>query len=343
MNHVRKYIFTILIILTAGTLLTGCRIDYRFSSGDGSVELKKEDAKEFHINKDKVDPITSIVIDARIANVELIASDDYYVEIDYLYWKDEPKYSLKNGKLSFSDRYAFPNSYSINFSLNNIIRIYLPERASLKRVNVDSSSGNATLSGFTAEDLNAELSYGDFKMENAAAVKANIDLAYGESEISGFQCKDLKFENSYGDASFTDINTGEPLLKDTEYKRIRIDMSSGNVNIDGMISNNIDIENSYGNVSCKDITADDFDADLNSGELSVRKADLKETDISNSYGDVILSLPGTMEDYSMDLDTAYGFVEVEGKDYGEDLEYDNGGSRSIQADLSSGNIKITFE
>lgn len=342
MIHAKKSVFIVLLILTVG-ILCGCQFQYTFGSGNGGRLLKKEDAEEFSINKIKVEPITSIDIDTRIADVELIASDYYYVEIDYLYWNNEPEYSLTDGKLRFDDGDSFPNSYSINFKLDNVIRIYLPEGAALERLNIENSSGNVSISGFAADRMTVRASYGNVKVKKASAVNAEIKLSSGTSEIDDFQVGDLKFSNAYGNAKFTDINTNELWLNsDVELDRIRIDMSSGNVTIDNMIINTLDLKNSYGNISCKDITAETFDADLSSGELDVNKAALKDIDVSNSYGDVTLNLLGAMEDYSIDLDTSYGNVEVEGKDYDEHFEYAEGSTGSINANLSSGNIKVTF-
>lgn len=340
----KKASVTILIVLIAGFLFTGCGINYIFSSGNGSRTLNKADAKEYEIKKEAVDPITSIVIDTRIADVEIIESDNYYVDIDYLYWDEAPVYTLENGKLTFDDSHSLPDSYSINFNLDNIIRIYLPKAAALDRMTIDSSAGNVTLEGFTADNLRTTVSYGNFKMKNAAAVKADITLSCGKSEISDFQTGEFDFRNSYGNADFTNINTGdEGLSSDVAYDSININMSSGNASIDGMQSKSVDVENSYGNITCKGITADSFDARLSSGKLDVSKADLRESDVRNSYGDVILSLLGAEEDYSLDLNTSYGNVSVEGKSYDDHYVLDNDGSRNVTANLSSGDVKVSFQ
>jgi DUF4097 and DUF4098 domain-containing protein YvlB len=306
--------------------------------------LDREDAKEFIIEKTATDAITSIKIDTRIADVELISSDNFYVEINYLYWDEEPEYSLEDGKLIFDDRNSLPDSYSIDFHLDNSVKIYLPEAAAMERVSIDNSSGNVILAGFAADDLKAEVAYGDFTMNNAAAKKADIRLSSGKSDISDFWSGELKFENSYGNADFTNINTGESLLSpDIELNKVDINMSSGSVDINGLRTKTLDIENSYGNVTCENLTADTFDADLSSGELRVRKADCKKSSISNSYGDVNLKLSGSQDDYFLDLDTSYGNITVAGESYDDHVVLDKGGSRVVTADLSSGDIEVTFE
>jgi hypothetical protein len=189
----------VLFAVLIGSFFTGCGFHYDFSFS--TKTLKKEDAKEFIIEKTKVDKLDKISIDTRIANVELIPSDDYYVEIDYLYWDEEPEYSAENGELYFDDSDAFPDSYSINFNLRNYIRVYLPEAAAFTDVRLDNSSGDITAEGFAADTLSVNVSYGDLTMKNASSGKCDINLSSGKSRISDFYTDDLDFKNSYGNGN----------------------------------------------------------------------------------------------------------------------------------------------
>lgn len=299
---------------------------------------------EFKIEKSVVEPITSIKIQTSIADVELIEADDFYVEIDYLYWDQEPEYSLEDGKLVFDDNDVFPNSYSINFNPRNTVKIYLPEASALTSLDIDSSSGDVSIAAFVAEDMNITVSYGDLTVKNAAALDANVTLSSGTSRISYFQVSKLDFANSYGNAKFSDINTKDQLLPSgTSLERINIDMSSGDINLNGVNINSLTVDNSYGDVDCENLTAEEVEMDLSSGDLDLKNSDIKEMDVSDSYGNVTLRLPGPDTDYSLDLDTSYGDITVGSKDYDEHVVLDNGGSRSITADLSSGDITITFQ
>lgn len=340
----KRFIVTMAFVMVSGGLLTGCGMHYAFNWGMGSNNLDRADAKEFHIEKSAVDTITSIDVRSGFAKIELIEADKFYVEIDYLYWEDEPEYRLEDGNLYFDDSDAFPNSYSINFNLNNKVKIYLPENSALSDLSIQDSSGDVSLESFVAEDMSVVVSYGDFTVKNGAAAKADITLSSGTSNITDFQVGQLDFTNSYGNASFTNINTGEPLLSsDIIADNLNISMSSGNVKINGLNIDSIDISDSYGNITCKDITAVDFESDLSSGDLEIKDADLTDIDISNSYGDVTLRLEGQETDYSYDLDTSYGNIKVDDKDYEDEYNQDNSGDKKISANLSSGDIKISFE
>lgn len=330
-----------LLIIAAGSMLGGCGYNFTYSSRGNFLD--REDAFEYKVKKSVVDPITTINIETGLGEVELIESDNYYVEIDYLYWEEKPDYSISDGKLTFDDSRAFPNSYSINFHLKNKIKIYLPEGADMKDVIIKTASGDVTIEGFIADELDVSVAYGNFTMKKAAATDAEINLSSGTSKISDFQATSLDFNNSYGNSSFTNINTGEKLLSsEMLYDSIKIIMSSGDVKINNMKSSSIEINNSYGDVTADTITADEFDTDLSSGDLDISEADMKDIDVSDSYGDVNLGLIGPDTDYSLDLTTSYGGIRVGNKKYEDHYDTD-GGSRKVSADLSSGNIKLHFE
>lgn len=337
---IRKLVTALLFILTATTVFTGC--GFRYVINDGTNFLDKKDAKEFNVEKSATEPITNVEIQTDFAKVELIPADNFYVEINYLYWEEEPEYSLKDGTLYFNDSDAFPNSYSINFNLNNTVKVYLPQDSKLDRLFVKDSSGDVSLAGFITDDLDVTVSYGDFTVEDAAATKADVTLSSGSSTFTNFQFDELNFTNSYGDADFTNLNTGEAKLSDT-IGTLDISMSSGDVTILGLKSSSISISNSYGDITCEDITADEFDMDLSSGNLKVSNADLNKIDVHNSYGDVDLKLTGPADDYALDLDTSYGRITVGDEQYEEHLILENDGSREVCADLSSGDISLKFE
>ncbi|MDF2941229.1 MAG: hypothetical protein K0S01_87 [Herbinix sp.] len=340
-KKVRKLIPLALAILIAGTFFSGCGSHYIFNSANS---LRKEDANNFNVEKSEVDPITQIEIHTGMAEVELIPADNFYVEIDFMYWEEEPEYTLEDGKLYFNDSHAFPNSYSINFNLDNKIKIYLPKDTALSKLYLENASGDVSIAGFVAEDLEVRVAYGDFTMKDAAAAEADVTLSSGTSKISDFQAGTLDFTNSYGNAKFTNINTGDPLMAETvSYDKFKVGMSSGNVNILGLNSSSVEISDSYGNISCEEVVADEFDTELSSGDLEVSKSDINDIETNNSYGDVTLTLAGPASDYTLDLNTSYGKISVGNKDYEEHLILENGGTRSIAADLSSGNVRVRFE
>lgn len=339
---IKRGVTTALFILFSGALLTGCGV--HFTIGSGTHMLHKEDAKEFSVEKTDVDAISLIDIQTDYAKVELIPSDSFSVEIDYLYWEDEPEYSIKDGKLKFDDSDCFPEAISINFDLENTIKVYLPSNANLDHLLVSDACGDVDLSSFVAKEMDIKVAYGDLTIEKAAAAEAEITLSCGYSKITDFQVGNLDFKNSYGDADFTNINTGDALLPaNVSYDKFDISMSSGDVTMKALNCDCISIDNSYGNITCQEVISGDFDSELSSGDFEVTKSDLKDVNVDNSYGDVELDLIGSAKDYSLELSTSYGNIKVGDKSYEEEFNQDNDGAKKITADLSSGDIDINFK
>lgn len=332
------YIF---IIILFSIFVTGCKSKIIYNNAN---QLKKEDALHYKVEKTKVESISKLNINTNIANVEIIEGDDFYVEIDYYYWEREPNFKIENGALNFDDYGALPNSYSISFNLSNSIKVYIPKGSKLDYMRIQNSSGDVIIGSFLTEKLVLEVSYGDLKINNAAALKTDIRLSSGTSEIKDFNVENMDYKNSYGNAVFYNINYGDILLpENTTFDSIEISMSSGNGTLSNVICKSLEIDNSYGDITCKEVTLTELNADLSSGDLIVTKSTVEDIDVKNSYGDVLLSLLGNEDDYRLDLDTSYGKIEVEGKNYEGHLVRENKGTKSIITNLSSGNIRLNFQ
>lgn len=333
-------IFITAIIFT-GIVFTGCEYSLSFSN---TTRYSMADTKELKIEKTKVEDLKRINIDSRIGDIEFIKSEDFYVEIDYWYFLDKPEFSTDDGILEFDDYRSFPQSYNLDFSLKNTIKIYLPGKADLERIDIKAASGDISLSDFLADQLKVSVAYGDLELINAEVRDADISMASGSSEISDFNMESLAYTNSYGEADFKNINVkATDHNPDPAKSSLKISMASGDGTFDTVTGKTLDISNSYGNISCKGMVMEQLDADLSSGNLKVTGSSVGNLDLSNSYGDVILQLKGHAGDYELDLGTSYGSIEVEGKSYDGHLRRESGGANSISADLSSGDIELEFE
>ncbi|MGB8452207.1 MAG: DUF4097 family beta strand repeat-containing protein [Anaerocolumna sp.] len=342
MNYKTKINVVLLITLIVTSIfLAGCEYSFSFNNTN---QLKAEDAKEFKVEKTSVEPIQQININAKLGDIEFIEDDNYYVEIDYRYFEEEPDYKWEGGTLTFDDFKSFPNSYSISFSIKNTVKIYLPKDAYLERIKIAAASGDVALSNFLADKLNVSVAYGDFDMKKSSAAEANISMASGNSDIRDFNVEKLDFSNSYGDAEFTNINTGATVTG-SKYSNcgIKVSMASGNCVFDSLTGKTLDISNSYGSIKCKGLFIKEFDSDLSSGNLTVSGSAVDDLDISNSYGDVTLELKGDSKEYMLDLNTSYGSIDIDGKHYDSHLTRENNGHKNISADLSSGDIGLKFE
>ncbi len=341
-NDLRKQSFIfIFLIFVAVTVLSGCGAHVNISL---SNSLKKSDAKEFNIEKTAVEPIKRIDIDASTADIMLIEDDNYYVEFHYYYWEKEPEYMEKEGAIKFDDSGIFPKSYSINFDIDNYVKVYLPKDAKLDEIYINTASGDVSLQDFLADTLELQVAYGDLSIENVSVQKASINMASGNGDIQDLNVQNLILKDSYGNITLKNINTSN--ITDTiDLKKsdMEIALASGKCTVNNLISNTLEINNSYGDVTGKGFAVTEFNSDLSSGDLKITESTLDKADVNNSYGNVTLLLAGKEEDYELDLDTSYGKIDVNNKSYDKSLKKGSSTTKSITASLSSGNIQLQFE
>lgn len=163
------------------------------------------------------------------------------------------------------------------------------------------------------------------------------------------------------DCVSADIDLRDLVLGDTE-----IDFVSGNVNISGVSFSQLDITGVSGRLDCDDVHMDFLDCETVSGGISI-SGSVKVIDVDSVSGEVTivdviapskvnfdsvsgslsLSIPATPDEngkeagFSVDLDTASGFVSVQGFDYsgGKNGICGNGLAR-YDLNTVSGNIYI---
>lgn len=335
-----SFVFLFLIVVTI-TVLSGCgtHVNNRVSNS-----LEKSDAREFNIEKTIVDPIKRIDISASTADIKLIEDDNYYVEINYYYWEKEPNYKEKDGVIEFDDSGIFPESYSINFDMNNYVKVYIPKDTKLDEICIRTASGDVSLKDFLADTLEMQVAYGDLSIVNASVQKASINMTSGNGDIQDFNVQNFELTDSYGNITLKNINSSN--ITDTidlKQSDMEISLSSGTCTVKNLASNTLEINNSYGDITCKGLAVAEYNSNVSSGDLNIAESILDNVDIRNSYGNATLLLAGKEEDYELKLDTSYGEIDVNNKSYDSSLKKGSGASKSITANLSSGNIKLQFD
>ena len=95
------------------------------------------------------------------------------------------------------------------------------------------------------------------------------------------------------------------------------------------------------------ITAERLTCSLESGNLTLKDAAPKQAEVNMEYGDVTLRLADTVSDYSYDLETEYGDLNIDGTQIEPDEDgtvlyrKQNGGKKkSIQIHCESGSVTI---
>ena len=196
---------------------------------DGFTVVETNDDKvifECYVNK-------RYEYDVELAENTLEIDNDY----NYSFFSD---YNIEE----YNSTLYLPKSYNGNFEFDGSVgAIYLETTHKFKNVDVEVSTGFASIKNITCNNLDVYQSTGSIQISNVVSNKINVHSSTGNFEI----------ENSKMDELIVDQGTGLTKVKNVtgltaEIKTVRIDASTGEVKFDNMNALNISIKVSTGDV-----------------------------------------------------------------------------------------------
>jgi len=338
-----KSSYRYLTILGVALLFSGC--NGRNWINSNSAMYTEENMNYFGTEKEQIDTLKEVEIKSSYADIEIIASDDYYIEYQYYYIDNEPVLTLEGGKLYFDDSNMNEGAYSISLSKGCYFKIYVPNTAEFNNVSIQTASGEISLGSFVTEELEVENSYGDVVISRVDSKESTVILNSGKLTMENSTLDNISIENSYGDVVLSTINYSnnemdKSLLMEGD---ISIKMSSGNIKLKDISVESLSADNSYGDFIGDGLFTKEVNAELSSGNIEVNDSYVDKLDIQSSYGDIDLSLCAKEEEYRMNITSLYGDTRIGEEEYQGSVLIDKGGEKEIKIDASSGNIEIRFK
>ena len=198
------------------------------------------DSRGFHVGeatkapdiREPLEEFENISIHGTHADVELIASDKYYIEIleDNEY---SIKYEVRNGALTVRQENVWVwNILNFKFS-GPRLKIYVPKDAKLNDVFVGVSSGSASVNGLNCAKLNAELASGSIRFAGITADTMRIGVASGK----------VTAQNAKADKLDISVKSGSVNAWGISSKGLDVGISSGRAEISGTLAgvNNVSV------------------------------------------------------------------------------------------------------
>jgi Uncharacterized conserved protein len=344
MKLIYKIIITMVILgimlITMG-LLFGAKLWVYINETGIHVEDTKNNMNQHKIEEFNLDIFEKVHIDVSYANIEIIKSDNFGIEILYYEGNPEILWSLENETLKIQDKKK-ENFYFMNFNFFSIfnwesdyIKIYIPENVELSDVLIETSGGNVTICDYISQKTTINNSYGNVKIANIESEKLEVKLSSGNFKAENVITNDFDLKNSYGNGIFSNVEANE----------LNIDMSSGNINLKQIEVKNLNIKNSYGNITGEDLVVFDSDIKTSSGDIKLSGDFLGKNKIKTSYGNIILNAAGIKEEYKLNLSTSYGNVKIDGVRNEENslLSNETLNGKILEVEASSGNIEVNFK
>lgn len=191
--------------------------------------------------------ITSIDVEAGIAKVNIVDTQDSSVKVEYKNYTSEPIIELKGEKLVIKEK-------NTNFNLNNIktptLNIYVPINIELENLNIENGISDMKLENLFVKELNVEVGAGKAYINSINAETANIQTGVGKSEIISVDFGRLDLDCGVGALEF----------RGNISKKAKIDAGVGDTNIylnSALSAYNIRTEMGIGSIMVNDIKCKD--------------------------------------------------------------------------------------
>lgn len=305
----------------------------------------RPDKKAHVLEKTKLEEFNKVSMDIDYADLEIIPSDDYYIEYRLSGSDGEPEYKIDNDSLIFREKpkngnfmfFNFGNfSWSNDYNEKYYVKLYMPEDKMYEKIQIYNDSGDLNAGILKAEDMSLEVEYGDIGVESLNSKTLAVSLDSGDFKAKEVYTDTLELNNDYGK-----VIVGE-LTADSA----NIQLESGKTAIDKSTINNLTLDSSYGGVKLGSAHISDGSIDMESGKLEILGAVLGNVEVNSAYGDVAIQLEDNPETYAMKLKTEYGSVNVpfDGRYISEDdeerFEMSGKGGKSLEISCESGDITV---
>lgn len=247
------------VILIFGCILggrPGYFIDREGVHAAGSIENQEPYIQE----KIKIDEFSSMSIDLEYADLEVIPSDDYYLEYRIEGNNIKPVWSVKNEKLTFNERepkgfgsFMVWGTMPFQNDENYKVKIYIPKDKALANVRIDSDDGDVVLPDMNVKSLSTTCEYGDLSVENIKGNRWDVVINDGELKAGNVEVQKIVVDNEYGDCIFDKIKGDSA----------KITLDDGDLRVSSMDVRDFRVDNEYGDVYL--MTADsweNYDMDL---------------------------------------------------------------------------------
>ena len=264
----------------------------------------------------KVGAFNKLVVDTSTIDVNISKGSEYSVSY-YLPEDKKPEITENNGVLTVKGYEK--NSFMVfDFSFlsscdDAYINITIPEDAGVKIIDIKSSTADIKLSSLNV-DGTISTSTGDIRLD----------------------------DNTMGNMIFT-VSTGDIFIRNCNLESLETKASTGETKIDNcVIKGNYNSKTSTGDVTINGSELGRFTLDGSTSDVTVSSSSIDNIKIETSTGEVKLGLIGNEEDYTVEIHTSTGDIDINGEEYEKKYKRVSSGINSINISTSTGDVDIDF-
>ncbi len=264
---------------------------------------------------------------------------------------------------------AMGSSIMGNRRENAYVKISIPAGLEFDTVRLVNECGAVTAAEFWAKSLTVEADFGNVELKQVSGGAAQIFLESGKLTLTGAAQDSLAIRNQFGAAVLSDVSAqtaeitmesgdflaeasdlgelvlvqgfGEVRLADVSLADTSITNESGMIRFDDVTAGELEVKSSFGDVDGERVTARSGSMEVESGTCTLRALDIPVLAIESDFGDVNLELIGAAEEYTYDLATEFGNVEVDRRGMGSTYRSLETHKKSLTVSCESGSIRIS--
>lgn len=302
--------------------------------------LDKDTGKGNYIQKEEaLEAFDSIQVDMEYADIRVEQSKDDTYTLSYCLSKDRKiQKEVSNGTLILqadsqnSFHWFFMGISSNSADQQESVTIRVPKSVNLSDVRLHTESGDIACENAQMDALDITAEYGDVSLYGILAQNIKMNMESGNLRMEQVQGGSCSVKNEYGSLSFYDLALTAEL---------QAEMESGDIKFRDASAKGLELKSSYGNVTGQHTEFENIRMELESGDCRLEDLLFDRCEIDSSYGNVELDLKKDVTDYSYQLLTEYGDIEIGGKEMGEAYSSLEGKQeRQIGIACESGNIRI---
>ncbi|MCI9659011.1 MAG: DUF4097 domain-containing protein [Lachnospiraceae bacterium] len=298
----------------------------------------------------ELEPFNCIDLKINYADVTFVPSDRYAVSYCLTGSMGAPVCQVENETLTFCENplendfrvyffYTDPVSHQRNKEIpESFLKVEYPAGKDFSQITVGLDSGLLNLPPLNADTLQIKNEYGDVSLEGYNGTDLLLQMSGGCLTAGSVQADQAKLYNDYGDISL-DTFTG---------KALDLHMSSGSLTLGAIEADQAELKNEYGSIFVRQGAGSRLDVYLDSGSFLADSLDFSSLNVKNEYAPVYLKLFGSLDDYTYNLYTDYGSIQIDGRhiepeeEGSSEISYRSEGSseKTVEIRCESGDIII---
>lgn len=277
----------------------------------------------------------SLDMNIQNADIEFVASDKYGIEICYYGDENLIRYSIENNTLKVTDGSKDQiHLIDLNFLYqNNVIKIYMPQKAVLENVKIANSCGNLHINGFSAQKTDISCSSGDVTMWDVSSKSLKIMN----------NCGGIDMRSITSDTMWVKTSAGNITMKDLTSSNTDTFNDCGNVTVNSSKLGNATFENHAGNIDALRITTTQLDAKNKCGNMKFDGELGGKSTLDDKSGNIDFATSLSDKDYEYNLSTNCGNIKVNGTDHAAHIKESSNAANNLVITNSCGNVNANFQ